>query len=211
MHDRSVIKVPYRADTPSAEEWAAIPSYSMALSHDRVGIPQEGGTVRFVWNSEGIIVRAELTDSCLISTNRHDEQLHYQCGDVFELFLKPLNAPYKWEMYATPYGNKSTLFFPTWPTTLTVEESLRHHNLRGLKVSVETTSTGWTAQMSVPAADLTAMGMGWGAGFEWTAFCGRYNCNQEDLKTPELSMFPAASATNYHLIDEYAILDFLTT
>lgn len=182
------------------------PSYPFAYSTDCDGTPQERASVRFAWDESGLHVAAELEDSCLIAINRKDEQLHYECGDVLELFVKPLNEPYKWEMYATPFGNKSTLFFPAWPSELTSMEGLLDHDFRGLEISVETTPGGWNARMFVPASQLTALGAGWGDGTEWTVFCGRYNCNSEDLADPELSMTPALSATNYHLIDEYAQL-----
>ncbi|VGO20687.1 hypothetical protein [Pontiella sulfatireligans] len=182
------------------------PAYAFSYSTDREGEPLEGASVRFAWDESGLFVLAELEDSCLIQKNRTDEQLHYESGDLFELFVKPLNEPYKWEMYATPFGNKSTLFFPSWPTELTPEEGLTQHEFHGLDVSVEQTPNGWNARMFVPVTQLTALGAGWGDGTEWTVFCGRYNCNSEDLADPELSMAPPLSATNYHLINEYARL-----
>ncbi len=182
------------------------PAYSFARSTDREGVPLEGAAVRFAWDEAGLHVFAELEDSCLIALNRKDEQLHYESGDVFELFVKPLNAPYKWEMYATPSGNKSTLFFPTWPTELSPVEALTRHDFHRLEVSVEETSQGWNAQLFVPVEQLTALGEGWGGGTAWTVFCGRYNYNSENLAEPELSMAPALSKTDYHLSDEYARL-----
>lgn len=182
------------------------PAYPLAYSKDRQGVPRETGTVRFGWNEHGLQVLAELEDSCLVALNRNDEQLHYETGDVFELFIKPLNAPYKWEMYATPFGNKSTLFFPEWPTMQSLDLSLTGHDFQSLEVSTEETSKGWNAHMFVPVEQLTALGAGWGDGTEWTVFCGRYNYNDEELVEPELSMAPALSATNYHLTEEYAHL-----
>ncbi|MBI9019682.1 MAG: hypothetical protein JEZ10_00295 [Verrucomicrobia bacterium] len=217
------------------------PVYPFAFSNDCEGSPKEGATVRFAWDESGLYVSAELEDSCLIQQNREDQQLHYQTGDVLELFVKPLHAPYKWEMYATPFGNKTTLFFPEWPSELTPEQALNEHDFQCLEVtSIEFSkpwknnrveaqprcrslrslllgipkalseylrSKGWKARMFVPASQLTALGAGWGEGTKWTVFCGRYNYNSEDLSDPELSMAPALSATDYHLIEEYALLD----
>lgn len=185
------------------------PAYDLAFSRDKKGHPAEAGRVRLGWDSSGLFVLAELIDSCCMACNRKDEQLHYESGDVFEWFVKPLNAPYKWEMYATPFGNKSTLFFPFWPTDLTPQEALTHHDYRGLEVRVEQTDSGWNARLFVPAAQLTALGAGWGKGTEWTVFFGRYNYNAADLADPELSMTPPLSQTNYHLFNEYALLSFL--
>jgi hypothetical protein len=184
-------------------------AYPFAYSKDCEGIPQEGATVRFAWDETGLHVSAELEDSNLVVLNRADEQLHYETGDVFELFVKPLNNSYYWEMYATPSGNKSTLFFPRDRTGMELDDFLHGHDFQSLEVSVEKTSNGWSAQMFVPAAQLTALGAGWGDGTEWTVFCGRYNYNSEDLSAPELSMAPPLSATNYHLTNEYAHLKLL--
>lgn len=183
--------------------------YPLAYSRDKGGTPQEGGQVRFAWDEAGLYVFAELEDSCIIAQNRQDEQLHYEHGDVFELFVKPANEAYYWEMYATPSGNKSTLFFPSDRSGIELDDFLHGHDFRALEVSVEETSKGWNAQMFVPAAQLSTLGAGWGNGTEWTVFCGRYNYNSEDLADPELSMVPPLSATNYHLTNEYARLEKL--
>lgn len=182
------------------------PAYPMRFSKDRFGEPAEGGSVRFAWDEEGLYVFAEMEDSFMVAKNPQDDQLHYRYGDVLELFIKPLNAPYKWELYVTPNGNKSTLFFPSWPTELTPEEGLTRHSFRKVKVDVRKRARGWTAEFSVPVDQLTALGAGWGDGTEWIVFCGRYNYSSDDLTDPEYSMAPALSKTDYHLIDEYALL-----
>ncbi len=183
-------------------------SYPFAFSTDREGSPVEGGSVCFAWNKEGFYVAAELEDSFLISENRSDEQLHYEFGDLLELFMKPADDTYYWEMYATAFGNKSTLFFPRNRTGMDVDGFLHAHPFQGLEVSVEKTSKGWNAQMWVPAEQLKALGMGWGSGSRWRVFCGRYNYDSAELKDPKLSMVPSASKTNYHLTNEYAVLRF---
>jgi len=181
-------------------------AYPFAYSTDREGFPLEGASVRFGWDESGLYISAELEDSCLITQNRENEQLHFETGDVLELFIKPLNDSYYWEMYAIPSGNKSTLFFPHDRTGMELDDFLHGHEFQALEVSAKETTSGWNAKMFVPASQLTALGAGWGDGTEWTVFCGRYNYNSEDLIDPELSMAPALSATNYHLTHEYAQL-----
>lgn len=183
-------------------------TYPLAFSTDREGAPAEGGSVRFAWSDAGLHVFAELEDSCLIALNREDEQLHFETGDVFELFVKPLNDSYYWEMYATPGNNKATLFFPRDRTGMELNDFLHGHDFRSLEVSTEETSKGWNAYMFVPVEQFTAFGAGWGDETEWTVFCGRYNYNSHDLSDPELSMAPPLSATNYHLTNEYARLEW---
>lgn len=180
--------------------------YPLLYSRDKAGSPQEGGLVRFAWAQNGLYVLAELEDSCIVARNQQDEQLHYKYGDVFELFVKPRGEPYYWEMYVTPKGNKSTLFFPPDRDGLGLDDFLRGHDFRGLEVMAEQTSIGWNARLFIPIEQLTALGAGWGDGTEWTVFCGRYNYNSEDLDDPEISMAPALSRENHHLVDEYASL-----
>ena len=180
--------------------------YPLLYSRDKTGTPQEGGMVRFGWAENGLYVFAELEDSCIIAQNQQDEQLHFEHGDVFELFVKPRDEPYYWEMYVTPRGNKSTLFFPRDREGLTLDDFLHGHAFRGLEAMAEETSVGWNALMYIPMEQLTALGAGWGDSTEWTIFCGRYNYNSEDLADPELTMTPSLSKESHHLVDEYAIL-----
>lgn len=181
-------------------------SYALAYSADRPGVPVEGGSVSFAWDEQGLYVAAELQDSCIVAHNREDQQFHFQSGDVFELFVKPLDDSYYWEMYAIPPGNKTTLYFPRDREGLKLHDFLHGHGFNGLVVDVEEISGGWRVEMFVPAEQLTAAGAGWGDGTEWTVCCGRYNYNNETLEDPELSMVPVLSRTDYHLVDEYARL-----
>lgn len=204
----AVFEAVYAASTPT---WSSIfdaqgPAYSMGYSRDRAGAPQEGASLRFAWNEAGLYLVAELEDSQCISTRRADEELHFQYGDVLELFVKPAWANYYWEMYATPFGNKTTLFFPAEREQMTLDQFLKDHPYRQLQVSAQTTASGWRAWMHVPAQQLTALGAAWGAGEAWTVLCGRYNYNRSDLLNPELSMAPVVSAENFHLLEEYATL-----
>ncbi|MBI9021462.1 MAG: hypothetical protein JEZ10_09455, partial [Verrucomicrobia bacterium] len=77
MSHRPVIQAVYSSGAPDQSVWDEISPTRLAFSKDRTGVPQEGGTMHFVWNELGLYVRAELEDSCLIAMNRQDEQLHY--------------------------------------------------------------------------------------------------------------------------------------
>jgi hypothetical protein len=206
MNERFQIEVPYVAATPDESFWRGAPGYLHAYSLDMGGVPREEAVMRFAWNERGLYVHAELEDSFVVATDRRDEQLHFETGDVFELFVKPLDADYYWEMYATPFGNKTTLFFPRDRAGMEVENFLRDHEFHGLEVSSEITDTGWSADLFVPAGQLTALGADWLGATEWTVLCGRYNYNNDELADPELSMLPPVSKTNYHLTKEYARL-----
>jgi len=180
--------------------------YSFAFSTDCKGSPKEGAKVWFAWNENGLYVGAALEDSYIMAQSREDETLHYQTGDLLECFIKPLHAAYYWEMYATPFGNKTTLFFPAQRDGMTLDQFLCDHPYHALQVASSKTETGWRTEMWIPAEQLTHLGAKWDSSESWSIFCGRYNYNNEDLSDPELSMTPPLSATNYHLTKEYALL-----
>ena len=206
MHDRFQIKVAIAPENPEPRFWESVDGYGLSCSTDEGGLPLEGAEVRFAWNGKGLYVHAELEDSFVVATSRSDEQLHFETGDVFEFFIKPLDDDYYWEMYATPFGNKSTLFFPRDRAGMTTDDFLKKHTFHGVEVYARTTERGWAADMFVPAAQLTALGADWCGATEWSVLCGRYNYNNDTLTNPELSMLPPVSKMNFHLTNEYARL-----
>ena len=63
----------------------------------------------------------------------------------------------------------------------------------------------WTAEMAMPISDLTTRGDKFGPQADWRILVSRYNYSRY-LSEKELSMMPKLSETNYHLLEEYAIL-----
>lgn len=193
--------------------WRRAEKRRLVPSRDgREPAPAEGGEVGLGWNADGLYLAARLVDSALIATVREDERMHFKYGDVLELFLKPRALPCYWEMYVTPAGNKSTLYFRR-PSGESPPDPLTGHDFRGLRVAARPRAStgklaaGWDAEMWVPAAQLAASGERWGPGVEWTLFVGRYN-HVASLRDPELSMWPPISRARFHLTDEYARLVF---
>lgn len=209
MNKRDEFIAVYMGEHSGDAVWATAPSYELVCSSVPNSYPVEKGVVQFAWNERGLYVVAKLADSCMVAQNLRDEQLHNQFGDVFELFVKPLNDSYYWEMYATPNGNKSTLFFPRERKGMTTVDFLNVHTFRGLEVHVMKRPDGWDAELFIPVGQLNAFGASWGVCSTWTAFCGRYNYSNEAITDPELSMTPPLSEVNYHLTEEYAEIRFL--
>jgi hypothetical protein len=67
---------------------------------------------------------------------------------------------------------------------------------------------GWTAEMAMPIKDLQAFGNKFAQGTDWRIFVGRYNYSRY-LQGVELSMTPQLSKTDYHSLDEYAVLELV--
>jgi len=64
---------------------------------------------------------------------------------------------------------------------------------------------GWTAEMAVPIADLTRFGDVFGGESKWRILISRYNYSRY-LSNVELTSLPCLSKTDFHLIEEYAVL-----
>lgn len=202
---------------PAAEILEQAPAYPFHLSRDKAGTVKEPGKVRAFWSEHGLYVRADFVDTDIQFGQDMDEIHHYQHGDTFEVFLRPQNDTYYWEMYVTPLSRKATLYFSRGKTPGMGYDPLDGHDYQFIDVrgSVNGTvndsqdvDTGWTAEMWVPAEQITREGETWGPGSEWTIFFGRYNYNNGTEKA-ELSMFPQLEVTNYHRVQEYAAIKFL--
>jgi len=96
--------------------WKTATVYRLGLSADKSteGLElKEGGEVRFAWDDNYLYLAASFEDSDVVAEGKEDGLHHYKLGDLCELFLKPENKSWYWELYVTPRGNKTTFFFPS--------------------------------------------------------------------------------------------------
>ena len=198
--------------------WKNAVVYPLQLSAADVEVEgkalEEAGEVRIAWDDTFFYLGVKFTDSDIVAEGQEDQLHHYLMGDLAELFLKPANQTWYWEMYVTPMGKKTTLWFPG-RGRLGLKSS--EDNPGGLRVAAqsqgscnqwEDRDTSWTGEMAVPLADLTRGGQPFGVGAQWTILVSRYNYSRY-LPWKELSMTPQLSKTNYHLLEDYAILNLV--
>lgn len=199
--------------------WKKARAYPMAMSMDKIaknGVLREPGLVRLAWDKDYLYVAFELTDSDVVAEGTKDNLHHYNLGDVGEVFLKPQGYSWYWELYVTPAGRMSTFWFPG-RGRLGLPSCFDDYHF-DLKVAAQCRGTlnkwqdkdiGWTAEMAVPVSQLTARGEQFGPGSRWYILVGRYNYSRYlPYIGPEYSMLPQLSETNYHLLEEYGILQF---
>lgn len=202
----------------SDDVWQKAFSYPLYLSKDKVDAGQilhESGFVKFAWNDENFYLAADFCDSDIIAQGLEDEMHHYKYGDVCELFLKPANENYYWELYVTPAGKKSSFFYPS-KGYLGLPNCLKEYSC-GLKVATERNGvlnnwqdndTGWTAEMAMPIKDLEAFGCEFGPNKKWKILVGRYNYSR-CLESVELSMIPQLSISSFHKHKEYTDIEII--
>lgn len=200
--------------------WQDTPTYRLKLSWDKQkkGVAlAEQGCIQVAHDSENLYVAIRFDDDDVIAMGDRDQLHHYQLGDVAEVFLKPANAPWYWEMYVTPRSHKTVFFFRT-DDAFKSSDSFKTHDVdlhvaaqvQGTLNHSHDRDTGWTGEMAISKEKLSDIGVSLDIDQPWTIFVGRYN-HGRSLAGQELSMYPALSATNYHLTDEYAPLLLLSS
>lgn len=194
--------------------WQTATGYPMFLSKDKGLVPIEGGRVQLAWDQEFLYIGVKFTDSDVVQEQLQNQADFYRTGDLLEVFLKPQDSTWYWELYATPH-NRQTVYWFAGGGRLGLESCSANPGVT-LKVGAQVEGTfncwqdvdqAWTAEMAVPVSALTANGDAFGPGSRWRVLVARYNYSRY-LKTFELSMTPQLSISRYHNQDEYAEIQF---
>ena len=171
----------------------------------------EAGRVRLAWDDESLHIAFEMVDSDVVQECDEDQAHHYKFGDVAEVFIKPADSPWYWELFATPNGRQTAFFYPSagrkgLPSTLEYESNLRTGaHVDGTLNDWRDRDRGWSAQFAMPRAELAAAGIPLDENHDWTMLFGRYNYGRY-LSAVELSSFPEATLQNFHHHPDYASL-----
>ncbi len=177
---------------------------------------KEPGEVRLAWDDKYLYVGIKFIDSDIVQESDKDQQPHYSSGDVAEIFLKPEKSTWYWEIYGTPNAKKTVFWFPgrgrvglqsSLAPGMNLDEVLVASQIKGTLNDWRDRDEYWTLEMAIPAKGLTMHGDAFGPGSDWRILVARYNFSRY-LSQRELSMVPQLSVTNYHLLEEYAILKF---
>jgi hypothetical protein len=206
--------------------WQKAPAYPIVVSRDvetrfrasctnaALSATQEPGEVRICWNETFLYIGARLTDSDIVAQGDQDQLHHYMLGDALEVFLKPENETWYWELYGTPTGKKTAFFWPGrgWLGLPTSEKGAIDFKAAascdGTANKWEDRDRGWCVELAIPAKALTEHGEAWGVGAAWRLLVGRYNYSRY-LSNRELAMAPPLRGSNFHLIEEYGKIEFV--
>jgi hypothetical protein len=174
---------------------------------------QETGTVRLAFDGTNLYVAAELTDADVVAEGEADQLRHYALGDVIEVFLKPAGLPWYWEIYGTPRGYKSEIFYPGGGRKR-LPSSMNYHGnvavaatIRGTLNDWQDRDEGWTVEIAVPVKDLKVLGEGFDPERPWTILVGRYNYSRY-LHHWEVSSTSRLAEPGLHFFDRYRPMVF---
>jgi hypothetical protein len=204
--------------------WANAPSYKLAIpkkTYDRQPecIKQkvdadklENGEYKLLWDKDYLYVGVNFSDSDLYAYGKENEMHHYGQGDVAEVFIKPENDTYYWELYVTPAGKKTSFFIPgrgclMGPNLTTCPINTKvAAKIQGTLNKWQDKDNGWTAEMAIPRKELEQHGAKFNPDEKWNIFLARYNYSRY-LPEKELSSFPRqANVPSFHIWEEYGKL-----
>lgn len=221
------VSLPIRMDGKLEEPaWYKTPAYSLVHAEMqfknsapdvqkffRNGVV-EAGKVRLLWNDKYLYAGFEFTDLDIVAEGQTDQLQHYRLGDVAELFLKPENKSWYWELYVTPRGHKSAFFFPGrgllglpsgYPEKPVLKGMIAAASFKGSLNNSWDKDKKWTAEIAIPLSELAMAGEKLDQNTPWLIFFGRYNYGRY-LATFETSSFPRQKTVNYHEQYHYARL-----
>ena len=207
--------------------WSETPEYQLTTARSRMKElhpdlrekygrnPASPGTVRLLFDRQYLYVGAVLTDDDIISLGTRDQQVHCGEGDVFEIFLKPENANYYWELHITPAGYCAVIFYPSrgyhFLSKIVMPEVRPLKKIKYKSVISGTLNRSgdfdrlWSLEAAIPLDELAAKGIPFDSDHPWRILIGRYNysCHQ---KICELSSFPQLNRFNFHAHEEYGTI-----
>lgn len=207
--------------------WKNIPKYELMKLiwansdiHCRVS---ETGFVKYLYDEQYLYILADFIDSDIIQNGKKDGDHLYLHGDLLEIFIKPANADYYWEIYGSPNG-LTTRFFFAGKGVVGVPSSFEHIDT-GMKVFCQLDGTlnnpddrdkGYKMLLAIPISELNrphatknypGKTVAFAPGEDWRLQSARYNYSCY-LDTLELSSFPQ-TVGGYHNLKYFAEIKLL--
>jgi len=202
----------YKMDIPADNTNPSLPEYLQKKIPEKI---LEDADVQIAWDHNYIYIAARMKDTDLHCYGNEDQMFYFNLGDVLEVFIKPDQETYYWELYCAPNSRKTSFFFPGRGSKfLPLSEKYR---MPGQKTAASVNGTlnkwedkddSWTAEMAIPIKELSVHGNKVGPGNRWKILVSRYNHNRY-FSFPELSSFPKLSKASFHMYEEYALVEFL--
>ncbi len=198
-------------------QWQRVPEYNLSLSKDKQDegmIFSDKGQVKFICDENYLYVGIIFDDGDIVAEGKTDNEHHYKMGDVCEIFLKS-PAGYYWEIYVTPNGNKSFFFIPGrgrlgvpscfdgFPNNMVFAS-----DILGTLNNFTDNDEKWVCEIAIPREfDMRYLGLeNVRLDSGWKILIARYNYSVH-LGNRELSMFPQLSKTDFHLYEEYGVIE----
>ena len=185
--------------------------------------PEEGASVKYLYDDQYFYVRAEFIDSDIVVNATSDGGHFYKNGDVLEIFIKPGKSNYYWEIYGTP-NNLNTRFVYGSRSNLGLPSGFKHDDVK-IKVTSRINGTlnkrddrdqSCIILVAIPLSELNLPHLKTGhpagtvpfaPGEDWRVQSARYNYSRY-LDKYELSSYPQTFG-GYHSLEYFAQIELL--
>ncbi len=175
----------------------------------------EKGAIKVLWDDKYVYFGGVFYDSDIVQLANKDWRHYYRTGDLMEIFLKPENKRYYWELYSTPNSLKNSLFY--WSGgRLGLRGSSLAYRMEGMLVKSSCDGTlnnekdydkQWTTEMAVPIGELEKHGEKIEPGKVWRFLTGRYNYSIH-LDQKELTRSGKPESNSFHSPKSWSRLRF---
>jgi hypothetical protein len=166
-----------------------------------------GGTVRFGWSGQSLLLHATLPDRDIFNPVTRFNEPAYLAGDVFEIFLRPLNQPAYYELHISPTNQRFLARFPkNWAEAQpgeTVEHTTADIPLHS-EVRIDNAAARWEVFAEIPLAPLCESAP-LSASSEWLVSFSRYDYTRtDDGMTAELFSTSPHAKLSFHRQHEWS-------
>jgi len=195
------------------------PAWEKAKSLDLKPIPRslctENGTVKILWDDKYVYFGGVFCDSDIVQLSDQNWRHYYRTGDIMEVFLKPADKRYYWELYTTPNNLKNSLFY--WAggrrglrgnPVCRIEGMLVKSSCEGTLNNANDYDKQWITEMAVPLKALEKHGAKIVPGKVWNFLVGRYNYSIH-LDRKELTRSGNPRSNSFHDYKSWSRLKFM--
>lgn len=225
MNAKNAVNIKYVDGEPTEKDWGQATACSMVPANPETtygaaivkscGMDKkvfESSTVRFLWNKKYLYVRFDAIDSDIVAQSTKDQDYLFVQGDAVEIFLKPEEAPYYWELYGDVSNRKTSIFIPSRGRLGLPGNRSKKPDME-LQVNTQYNGTfnnmldrdkSWKMIVKIPVSGLIRHGATFKPGAKWSFCVVRYNYSKY-LPMRERTVYPALS-NEPHLYEEFARL-----
>lgn len=208
------------------DAWKNAPSYVLVFSRRNLenahpdikkffkdGVT-DPGAFKLLWDDKYLYIGIRFVDKDIVAEGEEDQQCHSAMGDLAEIFLKPVNDTYYWELHATPRNKKTAFFFlerghkwlpSSQPKEIPLKKMATAAKLKGTLNSSFDKDECWSAEIAIPIDEINARGIKLAPGVPWKILLARYNYSRY-VPEIERTAYPELEYTNFHANEEYGNL-----
>lgn len=167
--------------------------------------------VKAGWTREALVVHAVLEDADIFNPERRFNAMSFMAGDVFEMFLRPVDQEAYFEFHVTPENQKLQLRFPSARAFSELRREMPpewfiNHRVIASRVRVTPAEEQWEVVAEIPF-DLVCENSRPGPGMRWLFSFSRYDYTRGNSK-PVLSSTSPHTVLGFHRQEDWGELEF---